>query len=579
MPIQILNSHVAAQIAAGEVIERPASVVKELIENSLDSGARVITVEITQGGIEFIRVTDDGCGIPANEIETAFQRHATSKVQTADDLTKLTTLGFRGEALPSIAAVSKLEIVSRAANIDAGTWLRIENGQVTARKPYPTPPGTAVTVSDLFHNIPARRKHLKSAASETTRIHALTASYALAFTNVRILLLGNGRTLFRSTGSGASEDVLIAHFGAETASQMLPVTSGDDKFKDVRVEGVASPPSISRSTRNSIILFVNQRWIQSRALNAAVEGAYRGLLQVRRYPVAVLSITLPLDEVDVNVHPAKTEVRFLYEREIFSAVQHAVWGALSGRTPVPEIRWRNQSTQTNQMHISRFSSNDAPPQRVSFFSHPTSRTNGAAGGSFSISEEKSIPLLRVVGQVGTTYIVAEGPDGVFLIDQHAAHECVIYEQVLYRLNSPKPEMQGLLEPIPVELAPEQIETIAAYRSMLESFGFQFDYFGEQTLLLRSVPAVSYRAPAITLFSELIGIVTKTDDNPQQLHEKLAASIACHSAVRAGMVLNPLEMTALIEELERAKNARTCPHGRPTMLHLSASLLEREFGRR
>ena len=336
MPIRVLDPAVAAKIAAGEVVERPASVVKELVENALDAGARSVTIEVIQGGRGLIRVTDDGCGIPADEVELAFQRHATSKVSTADDLLGVKTLGFRGEALPSIAAVARVSLLSRTADADAGAFVQMAGGRMVTRRAQAASPGTVVTVERLFQDIPARRKYLKSAAAESARIHALVAALVLANPDVRLHLTSDGRSVLRSPGTGSLQDALAIAFGADMASQMLMVRpEKETPTLACNVDGYISPPSLTRATRNGITLIVNRRWVQSRLLAYALEGAYQGFLMEHRHPLAVLNISILPDQVDVNVHPAKSEVRFLKENEVFGAIQHAVRDTLVSMSPVP----------------------------------------------------------------------------------------------------------------------------------------------------------------------------------------------------------------------------------------------------
>jgi DNA mismatch repair protein MutL len=334
MAIRVLPPALAAQIAAGEVVERPASVVKELVENAIDAGASQVTVELRGGGIELVRVTDNGAGIPANEVELAFQHHATSKLQHSDQLDAIATLGFRGEALPSIAAVSRLTITTRTHQANTGYRLELDRGQKLRAGAQGCPPGTSVTVEDLFGNVPARRKFLRSAPAEAGRVQELVAHYALAFPEIRFQLSVEGRTGLSSPGNGRPAEALLAVYGAEVAAGMLEV-HGEDPEAGYQVEGFASAPSLHRANRGYMTFFVNRRWVQNRLLAFAVEEAYHDLLPERRYPIAVLNLTLPYDQVDVNCHPAKREVRFHQERRVYAALQRAVRAALVAQAPVP----------------------------------------------------------------------------------------------------------------------------------------------------------------------------------------------------------------------------------------------------
>ena len=571
MPIRVLEPEVAVKIAAGEVVERPASVVKELVENALDAGATAITVETRQGGRELIRVTDNGCGIPADEVELAFQRHATSKIQTAEELSAVGTLGFRGEALPSIAAVARVVMVTRSPETTAGVMVEAQGGRIVARRFQGAAPGTSVTVHELFRDVPARRKFLRSPGAETARIHILVAHFGLAHPQVRFTWLVDGRPSLVTSGEGSLQDAVAKVYGGEVAQQLLPVSVEEEESR-YRVEGLMSPPSLTRPNRSAESFFINGRWIQSRLLGYAVEEAYRGFLMERRYPLVVMKLSVPLDEVDVNVHPAKNEVRFLKEREAFSAVQRAVRRGLVAASPVPEVRLPpaavsrfNQRTWTNAFALIPPNERQAPP------TEPTPQ-------QVMLDQGVAMPLLRVLGQVANTYIIAEGPDGVYLIDQHAAHEQVLFERVLRQVRDGRPEVQGMLEPLVVELGSGQAEVVLEQRELLAAYGFHVEPFGESACLLRGVPAVSRDAQPAHLFVELAGLLAEERSSAQREHV-LAASIACHSAVRAGMALEQSAMVALVRDLEAAENPRTCPHGRPTTIHLSASHLEREFGRR
>lgn len=557
MPIHILAPEVASKIAAGEVVERPASAVKELIENSLDAGATRIAVEAEGGGVRLIKVSDNGCGLEPEEAPLAFQRHATSKVASAEDLEAIATLGFRGEALPSIAAVAEVTMLTRPSERLAGAFLRMKGGQVVESGPRGCPAGTSVTIRGLFADVPARLKFLKSVATESGHISHLLNMFALAFPEVRFSLTLDGRTSFQSPGSGKLEDVLVKLFGPEVAGAMLPVRSADRASP--QVWGFVSPPSVSRATRGTH-LFVNRRWVQSRMLSYAVEEAYSGLIMAGRHPLAVLHISLSYQEVDVNVHPAKAEVRFRDERAVFAAVQKAVRGALVELAPVPSPR----------------------PQAVSVEPWPSPRPLPGLQVAPLVSSPpraqpvSAAPILRVLGQVAGTYIIAEGPDGLFLIDQHTAHESVLLHHL--RQAAGDVEVQGLLEPVAVELNPRQEEVLKAQGAALAGYGFQAEPFGERAYLLRGVPALLKGQPSAEAFKAILDALAEMG-KAEDWREAVAISLACHGAVRAGQPLSLEEMRELVRELEGMGLPKTCPHGRPILLHLSSAQLEREFGRR
>lgn len=570
MPIKVLPPELAGKIAAGEVIERPASVVKELLENSLDAGASQVTVEIKSGGVEQVRVTDDGVGIPSSELELAFQRHATSKLGTEEQLEAVATLGFRGEALPSIAAVSHLAMTSRPLKAEAGHRIDLIWGKQFRVGPQGCPAGTLVDVSDLFGNMPARRKFLKSRPVETARVHELVSRYALAYPAVRFRLVSDGRRLLTTPGNGKPEETLLAVYGSEVANGMLEV-HGEDPETGYQVDGFASAPSLHRSNRTYMTFFANQRWIQSRMLSFALEEAYHGLLPDKRYPLAVLNLSLSYGDVDVNSHPAKREVRFHREGKVFATLQRAVRATLVADSPVPELR-------TPGAVFGRGS--PAPASGPSFFPRTAFaglRHEAFAGPADAAAPPQAPPALKVVGQVKLTYVVAEGPDGMYLVDQHAAHERVLFDQIRGSGETAR-SGERLLEPVMVELTAGQVEVLRGHAELLARYGFDVEPFGESGYLVRALPSIlATQDPGQSLINVLDMVAL--EGLLRQQEDVLAASIACHSAIRAGKSLTEAEMRSLLEQLEATDNPHTCPHGRPTMLHFSASHMEREFGRR
>ena len=571
MPIRVLAPQLAARIAAGEVVERPASVVKELVENSLDAGATHISIEVTGGGLETIRVVDNGAGIPPDEVKLALQRFATSKLST-DSLDSITTLGFRGEALPSIAAVSTMTLLSRQAEQAGGVLVEAEQGNIVRSVPQGTPPGTSVTVRGLFRNVPARLKFMKSASVEASRVRALLHQLALAYPDTAFHLDVDGRTAFSCPGSGDLRDACSAVYGPKTARDLLEVAHPDQpEVGTSAVSGLISPPDISRSSRSSINIIVNRRWIQSRSLTFALEEAYQGFLMERRHPLAVVHISVPPEDLDVNVHPAKLEVRFRKEREVFSILQRAVRSALIAHAPVPTVRPDTLSA--------------GPPS----FTPPIAPSAGDArqalalfapedDGGRSQTPREVVPSLRVLGQVQNLYIVAEGPAGVYLVDQHAAHERVLYESVREEIRDAGLQAQGLLEPVVVELTPLQEEAFEAHQTEWGRYGFELEAFGPHSFLLRGLPSFLSDADPREAFLSVLEDMGEGQETSDR-EDRMVSSIACHSAVRAGKSLAHQEMANLLAQLESTSQPNTCPHGRPTMVHLSAAHLEREFGRR
>ncbi|MDO8670594.1 MAG: DNA mismatch repair endonuclease MutL [Dehalococcoidia bacterium] len=578
MPIRVLLPEIAMKIAAGEIIERPSSVVKELIENSLDAGATVVTVEVRGGGTQLLRITDDGSGIPAGEVDLAFRRHATSKISGLADLQSVKTLGFRGEALPSIISVADVTLLTRVRSALAGTYVGFKRGILTEQGSRGCPEGTTVTVRNLFATVPARLKFLKSTSTEVGQISQLVSQCALAYPGVKFTLIVEGKDVFHSPGSGKLLDVVAQLYGLETARQMIEIDRTSREGEDgVRVWGCVSPPSVTRNNRTYMSIFVNKRWVQNRRIAVATEEAYRGMLQVGRHPIVVLNVDLAPTAVDVNVHPAKGEVKFVREDEVFDAVYRPIRAALVGSSAVPAMHlptdggYKETSTSVPMAALDAggWSAGLAISQTEDRLEPRTSPIQGGAS---------TLPFLRVVGQMGETYVIAEGPDGMYLIDQHTAHERVLFEKIRGQLDENRAESQGILDPLLVELTPSQNERLQANLPALVAGGFAVETFGSNCCLLRAVPSFLREANPKEAFLAVLDDLSYGAAT-MEWKEKLAMSMACHGAVRAGQALSIEEMRDLIRQLEKTNLPRTCPHGRPTMVHLSSSLLEKEFGRR
>jgi DNA mismatch repair protein MutL len=589
MPIRVLPEDVASQIAAGEVVERPSSVVKELVENSIDAGARDIRVETHAGGKQLIRVTDDGCGVSAAEVEVAFHRHSTSKLTTADDLMRITTLGFRGEALASIASVSQVTFVTRTADEPVGALLRLEGGRVIMRQESGRPPGTAMTVKELFFNVPARRKFLRTEKTERGHIDAWLTRYAMAYPQIRFTLIHDGKSVFQSPGNNHLRDVLVAVYGLEIGAALLEIQSeispNDQRSApDIRVTGFVSPPSLHRANRSYITLFVNGRWVQDARLTYAVIQAYHTLLPTGRYPLGVVMACMSPEDVDVNVHPAKSEVRFRDGDAVFRAIQRAVRRTLIERSPVPlavqpPTAWPTASDQWRERGRERLAGLRPRPsaEQLRFEERPPDV--GASARGTLVPAADRLPPLRVVGQLGATYIVAEGPEGMYLIDQHAAHERVLFEQLLAEREQAKVASQALLEPRPVELPPETMGLLEEHLETLHSLGFQVEPFGGTTMLVRALPTlVAETDPGQVLEDVAAALEMGNAPLASTVEEAVARRVCKQAAVKGGQVMTPAEMEELIRALERCVSPRTCPHGRPTMIHLSVEQLARQFGR-
>jgi DNA mismatch repair protein MutL len=545
--IRLLPPQVADAIAAGEVVERPASVVKELIENSLDAGAHRVSVEVRGAGRTLIRVSDDGGGIPAEELGLAFRRHATSKLSSLADLEAISSLGFRGEALASIAAVSELEARSNGARI------RLRAGEVLEEGVAMPVPGTVIEVRDLFANTPARLKFLKSPATETAACLKVAHGLALLYPEVRFEVAVDGRAALRTPGRGGLRAAAGALLGEAVAAELLEVEADG-------VRGLASQPSLSRGSRDGILLGVNRRPVASRSLGFAIEECYQGALERGRYPVVVVDLSVPASEVDVNVHPTKREVRFRSDGGVFAALQQALRAALSGSRPY-QLRPLPAAAPPRGLRSPVL--HEAPAALYQASSEPDS---GSAAGD----------PMRPLGQVLAGYLVAEGPDGVVLVDQHAAHERVLYNRFLGRLREGSAPSQPLLLPETVELEPAQAAAAADHRDHLRSLGFELEDFGPGSVRLLAGPVETPAGRLLEALEQLLS--TLADSRSHAWVEAAAASLACHSAVRFGDPLELSEQRRLLSELEAAENSVTCPHGRPTRLVLDWQELKRHFRR-
>lgn len=577
MPIHLLAPEVAAKIAAGEVIERPASVAKELLENALDAGADDIRLEIQQGGRALIRISDNGCGIPAGEVELAFARHATSKLRDAEDLYRVRTLGFRGEALASIASVSRMTLATQTADEPTGTLVRYEGGELIRHEATARTIGTTIVVENLFYNMPARLKFLRADSTEAGHIARLVTSYALAFPGVRLSLENNGRHVLRTLGTGSLYDSLLAIYGSDTAQQMLPV-SGRLADADGTIEGYIGYPALHRANRADLIFFVNSRWVQDNALAYAVGEAYRTLLPNGRYPLAVIKITIPPEEVDVNIHPTKREVRFRRGRELFGAVQRLVRAQLMAVHTMPDVGVDSRVEETFQrrqalLHIGSY----LPTQGT----HPPEEAPGVQPQPQWQPPEDNpgrLPMLRVLGQIAQTYIITEGPGGMYLIDQHAAAERVRFEELVRQRREGAVISQELLDPLPLAFSPQQAVLLEANLYELVDFGLVIEPFGGQTYLVKSIPGQMTGQDVRTALLEMLDAAQEKGPS-FSWEEQALITLSCHTAIRAGQALAMEEMRELVRLLEASELPHSCPHGRPTMIHMSQAQLEREFARR
>jgi DNA mismatch repair protein MutL len=579
--IRRLPQSVADAIAAGEVVERPASVVKELCENAIDAGAGALDVAVDGAGTVRIRVVDDGIGIDAAQLPLATARHATSKIRAVTDLEAVATLGFRGEALASIAAVADVSIASRPRTAAFGARLRVRHGETVEEGAWGGPAGTTVEVLDLFAATPARLRFLRSERAESAAMLAVVADMALIHPEVRVSCAVDGRVRLRSPGGGLDE-ALRCVFGAE-ASELLPVAAEGD----INVGGAISQPRRHRGTRNGLVLVVNGRRVHNRALLAAVSEAYRGLVPAGRHPFGVLSVAVDPRELDVNVHPTKREVRFRDERGVFAAVQRACWSALEGasvyQAPLPSATalWLGEgATEWSAAAASPPTAGVETPDRVA--DAGASREHAAAPWSLpSPGPERtalaSLAPLRALGQQGGRWLLATSPAGVVVVDPHAAHEKVLYTELLAEFASGSPYGQMLLIPALLECDARRMELFAVHGALVESCGFSVEAFGPTTLRCTAVPAGASAADPARLLGDLLDSLGAGGPVTEQRH-RAAALIACHAAVRFGDELAPDAQQRLLDQLVDTPGGYACPHGRPALALFDDSSLRRIFHR-
>ena len=557
--IEVLEPEVANAIAAGEVIDRPAAVVKELIENAVDAGATRIAVRVEGAGRDLIEVVDDGHGILPDDLALAFRRHATSKVRAIADLRALHTLGFRGEALASIAAVAEVEAVSRARGRGEGRRLRIAAGVVSAQGAAASPGGTRVTVRRLFFNTPARLQFLKQPATETAAIVRATSDLALAHPEVAIQLHLEGRAGLATPGVNDLRAVVAVIYDAAIAAAMLPVDHDG-------VTGLLAPPSIHRATRDHVVLMANRRRIHHRNLVYAVEQAYRGLREPDRFPIAVLDLAIDPAEVDVNVHPTKREVRFRHEGAVFAAVERACFHALRA-SPRYALQASGEGLQLREATLD---SGAAAPVIA-----PTPM--GAAPGGAAGAKRTELPALSYRAQVLNAYLVAEAAGALVLVDQHAAHERVLFDRIRRRLATGAPSSQLALVPDVLELDPGQLAAFETHRAFLNGLGFEADRFGPHAVRITAAPLELPAGETARVFERVLADLDRERTPDRRLHET-AALLACHGAVRFGDALTREAAEQLLSSLASTDEPISCPHGRPTTLVLPDEQLRRLFKR-
>jgi len=576
MTIELLPEEVIGRIAAGEAIERPASVAKELIENAIDAGASSIHIEVESGGKRLLRVSDNGLGIPAREIELAVKRHATSKLRGVDELQQLSTLGFRGEALASIAAVSRATIVTRRREAPMGVSLQVKGGVVERQRPVGVPAGTVVSIENLFFNTPARLHFLKSEITEKRHIHWVVTRYAMAYPEISFALQQDGRERFRSSGGGELGDVVAKAFGLKEFKRMVAVESVEQRRAArtrIGVTGYVSLPPLSRASRDRIVLFVNGRAIQDSALSHAITQAYEGLLKAGAFPFAVLLLSVPPDFVDVNVHPTKAEVRFRDSQLVFVSAQRAVREALlqsADAAPAAEL-WTVAGFGEGAI---AYQKPQAPWRNPADELFDDAGLEAIPDVAVAPSQPRTLPVLRVIGQVGAAYIIAEGPAGLYLVDQNAAHERILYQKLADEAANGGVESALLPESQAVLLSPDDSELLSEADALLARLGFEIEVFGPNSFVIRRSPQILADRQAADFMPQML-------DNLRQAErtaEVATAALAAAAAVRSGQVLTQEEMQALIAQLERCPEPFASPQGRKTFIHLSREDLADEFQR-
>ncbi|MDD1723983.1 MAG: DNA mismatch repair endonuclease MutL [Methanospirillum sp.] len=588
--IRILDDATVHLIAAGEVVDRPVSIVKELVENSIDAGSSRITVDVSanRGEISRIRIVDDGKGIPPEEIPLAFIAHATSKIRSSDDLETCLTLGFRGEALASIAAVSYVTLVTSTSPSRPATRYRVTGGEVVECSETGAPPGTSITVEEIFYNTPARRKFLKSLHTELAHISAVVESFACLYPHITFRYLVNSQEKFSTHGGSSLPDIFRA-LHPDEAGSMIPVSRDEG---DIRLSGLVSLPGLVKQNRQQILIGVNGRIVQSPAITSAIKRAYGSLVPSASWPVSVLMLTLPPAMVDANIHPTKREVRFSAEKKILDLIVRIVRDSLAGadiigcapdggRSDQAELPERTGYAGTGRIPYQSPVSTARKVCETALSGYRTTSRQLLQTRIQDIPEsqpDERFPAMYWIGQVGGTYIIAGGDDGsLYLIDQHAAHERVRYEQVKNQ-ESLHLKTQELIAPVVLNLTPSEVTLLSSVLQVIEEEGFILEPFGQDTWCVRGVPVILGRYEDPETIREIISSILSGDEAPVRLKEQVLRLVACRSAVKAGAVLTPEQGMDIITQLSRTLDPWTCPHGRPTVIGFPAPDLARMFRR-
>jgi DNA mismatch repair protein MutL len=573
--IRLLDEDTINKIAAGEVIERPASVVKELVENSIDANAGRVLIEVKEGGKSFIKITDDGCGMEAEDLTLAFQKHATSKIRDAGDLEKIATLGFRGEALASIASVSAaIEVRTKTRDSLSGTYLRMENGKIAEKKEIGCPVGTSITVWDLFYNVPARRKHLKGAEAELVHITDIITELAIIHFDIAFDLFTGKRTLFKSAKSESWDDVLLRLFGLKTLQGMAALQA---EGRGWSISGVVGDALSLRSSPDRIFIFVNGRAVSSKAIATALRDAYRNIIPLGKSPMAVISLEISPELVDVNVHPAKREIRLMHEDEISSVLFQRVAEALAAHAK-PAQALPASSGELGEQSLADPGTFGTIAQSCEQSTLPLEMTEMAPAEAMPPNKER--PKLKILGQILKLYIVAVGEQGLVLVDQHAATERIRFER-LTKLYQSRSIRQELAEPIAIELSPSEKIMISSWQGTLEDIGFEFSPFGGNTYSVRAVPALGRRLESAEAVHDILrDLFLRGKVGPDSTNrDDILKLLACRGSIKSGKELTVAEMNRLLQDLGECDNPLTCPHGRPVMVVIDQNQLERLFARR
>ncbi len=616
-----LSPHIANLIAAGEVVERPASVVKELLENAVDAGATQVTIELRDGGMTFIRVTDNGCGMNPEDARTAFLRHATSKLRSAEDLAAISTMGFRGEALAAIASVSRIDLLTKTAGSVCGTSIALEAGNITDESEAGCPDGTTIIVRDLFFNTPARMKFMKTDSYEAGKVADTVQFQALAHPEVSFRFLRDGKEVLSTPGSGNLQDAVYSIYGRES-SRMV---AADSTWENCRLTGFVSKPSDARPSRSRQVFFVNGRPVRSALLIKALEEAYRNQIMVGKFPACVLHITVPASAVDVNVHPAKTEVKFLQEKVVFDCVHYGVLGALNKAQDRPQMAFKPQAhtpvapppapaktdakpffrTMTAKEYQQFSTAVKEAPQPKLVAATAVVNTIAERNDSLPVQESIALPKpmekapvppapvipepqqqvldipeetpWRMVGELYNSYILVEQGEDAFFIDKHAAHERILFEKL--KANQERISSQALLTPIPCQLTPSGVAVLTEHRTLLEELGFEIDEFGENTLLLRQIPMDLSPEDAEDAVETLAAdLLNGRREDKHSVRDEILHTVACKAAIKAGWKTSEAELTALVKKVMETPELKHCPHGRPICISLSKKQLEKQFKR-